>query len=161
MSALRALVVAAWVVGCAGSTEPPAGEAAEVTAGGSEVGDPPEGTGGTEGDERAGPLTPMPAGTPESSPPTSFEAPLKVCGALESYRAVSEWRCPDGSMPLGGDPAAGQRARMGSSHSHLPSPPTDPTNAHIVDIYKVPCPFGEVTVYVCLYHCPPGRTPYD
>ena len=32
-------------------------------------------------------------------------------------------------------------------------------DAHIVDLYEVPCPSGAVQVHVCLYHCPQGRSP--
>ena len=94
----------------------------------------------------------LPAGSGVSTGPAE-EALLKVCGPRVSYERVSQFQCPDGSTPLGGDWRAGQQARLGSTGSHLPEPPTDPMNSHIVDIYQVPCPSGPVEVRVCMYHC--------
>ena len=65
----------------------------------------------------------------------------------------------DGSTPLHGDPHAGAAARLGSSGSHQEGGGIE--DSHIVDIYEVPCPSGPVTLYVCLYHCPPGRSPFE
>lgn len=91
-------------------------------------------------------------------PGSSFDAPLETCGTDESYAAIASYECPDGSIPLGGDPRAGHRARLGSSRSHVDDPPSL-MESHIVDIYEVPCPKGPVRVYVCMYHCPKGQTP--
>jgi len=105
-------------------------------------------------------------GEPESAAPAAqdgvagatLENPVKACGPGASYRLIAAWECADGSVPLGGDPAAGQRARLGSSRSHLDEPPDDPMNSHIVDIYEVPCPGGTETVHVCMYHCASGQS---
>lgn len=101
------------------------------------------------------------AGSRAKTPPGSaLENPIETCGAREGYELVANYRCDDGSTPLGGDPRAGARARQGSSGSHLPHEPLDFANSHIVDIYEVPCPRGPVTLYVCLYHCPAGKSPF-
>ena len=93
------------------------------------------------------------------------EHPVPVCGALESYLYVArDYRCPGGGNPLGGDPRRGQAARRGNvgPHSHPPSASAEPfLDAHIVDLYEIPCPTGPQELYVCLYHCPPGRSPID
>jgi hypothetical protein len=87
----------------------------------------------------------------EPSPTTSMQAPLETCGPGASYQAVSEWRCADGSMPLAGDSARGRDARVGSSGAHIP--PVSAMESHIVDIYRVPCPEGDIEVFVCMFHC--------
>ncbi|HJL15114.1 MAG TPA: hypothetical protein RMH99_05630 [Sandaracinaceae bacterium LLY-WYZ-13_1] len=109
----------------------------------------------TAGAERSAPPPETSAPPPVAHRPgDALENPLKTCGAGDSYQRIAAWECPDGSVPLGGDAAAGSRARRGSSRSHLSEPPTDIMNSHIVDIYDVPCPGGTETVYVCMYHCP-------
>jgi hypothetical protein len=96
---------------------------------------------------------------PQSAAGSSIENPLPTCGAREGYRAVAHHRCPDGSMPLGGDPMRGAQARLGSTSSHMEG--ASPLESHIVDHYQVPCPTGAVDVFVCLYHCSGGRTPFE
>jgi hypothetical protein len=88
---------------------------------------------------------------PEPPPPLGAtpEAPVPRCGAADSYQWVArDFRCADGNNPLGGDPRAGARARVGS----LPSP--DPRSSHFLDLYEVPCAEGPQRVYIDMYACP-------
>lgn len=91
------------------------------------------------------------------------EHPVPTCGPEESYLYVArDFVCPGGGNPLGGDPSAGAAARDGNVGPHHYTGPRsgDPMlDAHIVDLYTVPCPSGPVQVYVCMYHCAPGRGP--
>jgi hypothetical protein len=147
-----ALVALAVLVACGGSaseaeTTP---ERSEVSSGSIVPIDGPgpvypDGTPPVETTTDAAPETSGP------SPATSMQAPLETCGPGPSYQAVSEWRCADGSMPLGGDAVRGRDARQGSGGSHIP--PVSLMESHIVDIYRVPCPEGAVEVHVCMYHC--------
>ena len=77
---------------------------------------------------------------------TSHERPLPACGPADSYRRVAEYRCPDGSVPLGGDPARGASARSGNVGPN--------STGHVIDLYRVPCPGGDVELYVDMYSCP-------
>lgn len=96
---------------------------------------------------------------PANPPGSTFENPVPTCGAREGYQFVADQRCPDGSMPLGGDAMSGARARVGSMGSHQES--GDPMNSHIVDHYQLQCPSGAIDIYVCMYHCAAGRTPFE
>lgn len=104
--------------------------------------------------------------------------PVPTCGARESYLYVArDFQCPGGGNPLGRAAALGARsagdleaallqagagARRGNVGPHPHGPERDPmADAHIVDQYEVQCGSGPVQVYVCLYHCPAGRTPMD
>jgi hypothetical protein len=97
------------------------------------------------------------------------EHPVPTCGPLESYVYVArDFQCPGGGNPFGGDPAAAQAARRGSVGAHAYSGPRTGDfvmDAHIVDVYDVPCASGRTPVYVCMYHCAseplagPGRSP--
>lgn len=84
-------------------------------------------------------------GTAPSGSGTSREDPVAVCGPVESYRYVSEYRCPDGSQPLGEDAAAGQRSRVGNVGANA--------TGHVIDRYRVPCPREPVDVYIDMYAC--------
>ncbi|MEQ9646555.1 MAG: hypothetical protein RLO52_13800 [Sandaracinaceae bacterium] len=59
---------------------------------------------------------------------------------------ASEVQCPGVGNPLGGDPEAGQQARVGNVGAN--------GSGHIIDLYRVPCPSGPLEVYVDLYGCP-------
>ncbi|WP_053237292.1 hypothetical protein [Sandaracinus amylolyticus] len=88
------------------------------------------------------------------------EHPVPTCGPQESYLFVArDFQCPGGQPnPLGGDPGAGAAARRGNvgPHSYTGPRSGDPLqDAHIVDVYEVPCPSGPVEVFVCMYHCAP------
>jgi hypothetical protein len=96
---------------------------------------------------------------PEKSVGSSFERPLTACGARESYEVIANLQCPDESRPLGGDVHEAQAARRGSSFAHQEGPSV--MESHIVDVYELPCPSGTQEVYLCLYHCPEGRSPLD
>lgn len=89
------------------------------------------------------------SGKPPASPEagaSSLSKPVVRCGPEESYRYVaSEFRCPDGKNPLGGDLEAARRARRGSE--------PHPENAHVVDIYRVACAGGDEHVFVDMYGC--------
>lgn len=147
---LRLVLTLSLCVACAGSESTETPEPVEVSSGGEAT----PGPGGVSGGE---PATGVRANAYAVG--RSFDNPLPVCGAGESYIAVSQWQCADGSMPLGGDPGAGQNARQGSMGPHQEG--TSIMDSHIVDLYSVPCPEGPVEVYVCLYHCAEGRSIVD
>ena len=87
-----------------------------------------------------------PAQGPASLGTGTLGAPIRRCGAEDSYRYVAgEFRCADGTNPLGGKLMAGHDARRGSVH--------DPASGHFIDIYEVPCAEGTKRVYVDLYGC--------
>lgn len=76
----------------------------------------------------------------------SLRHPVLRCGPEESYRYVaSEFRCPSGENPFEGDVEAARKARRGSDEN--------PNTGHVVDIYRVPCPSGNVHLFVDLYGC--------
>jgi len=87
-----------------------------------------------------------PTAAPAIGSGTSREDPLMACGPVDSYRRVAEYRCPDGSTPLNGDPGAGQQAREGNVGPNA--------RGHIIDLYRVPCATGGVELYVDMYGCP-------
>src|SRR5262245_39105923 len=64
------------------------------------------------------------------------------------YPFIANYRCSDGSMPLGGDPMRGAAARL---RNIGPGP-----DKHIIDLCEIPCPSGPVHIYVDGYHCGPG-----
>jgi hypothetical protein len=75
------------------------------------------------------------------------DAPIPRCGARDSYRYVAaEFRCPEGGNPLDGDLSAAARVRAGSIG---PRP-----DGHMIDVYEVPCPSGQVDVFIDMYGCP-------
>ncbi len=79
-------------------------------------------------------------------PGSTLDAPVVLCGPRESYRYVAdEFQCPRGGNPLHGKLEDAQQARMGALDH--------PTNGHIVDVYRVPCPGGNVDVFVDMYGC--------
>jgi len=79
-------------------------------------------------------------------PGTSLDKPMLVCGPRESYRYVAEeFQCPSGGNPLRGDLERAREARLGALDH--------PTNDHIVDVYRVPCPGGDVELFVDMYGC--------
>lgn len=134
---------------CGGPPAPPAAPVVTV---------PPSAPGAQE--PPAAPARPMATAEPPKAPPgLTFDDPIEACGPRQSYKKVANYRCEDGSMPLAGNTVAGRDARLGSSKSHMPGPPGDFANSHIVDIYRVPCPNGPVTLYVCMYHCKDKSTP--
>lgn len=140
----RALILAIALAGCGpsatdGGSATAGGEAPNVNA--NQNAPPPEPYRSTEQPTDRG------SGTvaPTSGSGRSHEDAVAVCGPVESYRYVAEVRCPDGSQPLGGDPAAGQRARVGNVGPNA--------TGHIIDLYHVPCPGGDVEVFVDMYGC--------
>ncbi len=129
------------LVACGGDADAPSGD---DTAGGELVA-------ANQNAPAPEPYVPPPSTGPVRAPgasigQTSHEQPLSACGPVDSYRQVSEYRCADGSMPLGGDPGAGQQARSGNVGPN--------SSGHIIDLYEVPCPEGVVQVYVDMYGCP-------
>ncbi len=110
-------------------------------------------TGGCGGStQQRRPATPPPKAEPKAAAGTAGATKataLKLCHATNTdYQTIADYRCPDGSVPLGGDARAGGGARRGSVG---PGP-----DGHIVDLYEVPCSGGAVRIYVDAYHCPPG-----
>ncbi len=61
------------------------------------------------------------------------------------YPFIANYRCPDGSVPLGGDTRRGAAARVGNVG--------EGPEGHILDLYEVPCPSGAIRIYVDAYHC--------
>ena len=81
------------------------------------------------------------------------EHAVGACGPRESYDYVARvFQCPGGGNPFNGNSVAARQARVGSVGANAAG--------HIVDLYRVPCPRGPVEVYVDMYQCPPGRSPY-
>lgn len=64
------------------------------------------------------------------------------------YPYVASYRCPDGSVPLGGDAERGARARLGNVGAG--------PDGHVVDLYEIPCATGAIRVHVDAYHCGPA-----
>ncbi len=144
----------AWALaGCGGAADAEAGpiytSGGEMTAEGNTNAPPPEqspyGAGSVYGGGAA-------AGAPQGYPGRtgsgrSAEDPVSACGPRDSYIFVaSEFQCPEGGNPLGGDPMAGARSRAGNVGAN--------STGHIIDLYQVPCPSGTVDVYVDMYGCP-------
>ncbi|MGF1466705.1 MAG: hypothetical protein ACFCGT_11280 [Sandaracinaceae bacterium] len=67
------------------------------------------------------------------------------------YPYVASYQCPDGSVPLDGNPRRGQLARLGNVGQG--------PDGHVLDLYEVPCPSGPVRIFVDGYHCPGGVDP--
>lgn len=140
------LVSSLCAVGC-GSPPPPK----EPTNGAT-------GPGGTEdaisaantGGDAPQPKTTEPPPIPKSNKPVEVntkETPVLRCGAKDSYVYVaSEFKCPDGGNPLGGDVMAGAKSRVGNVGAN--------STGHIIDLYEVPCASGPHRVYVDMYGCP-------
>jgi hypothetical protein len=77
---------------------------------------------------------------------STLEDPVLRCGPTESYRYVaSEFACPGGGNPFGGDLDAARQARVGAEQN--------PSTGHFVDSYAVPCERGKITLYVDMYGC--------
>lgn len=125
---------------------------------------------GGEGNQQAVQRPLVPAAVPTTAAGTDSpfqtglgrdrEHPVPTCGAMESYVYVAAtYQCPGGGNPLGGDPSAGQAARIRNVGAHGGGG-ASMEDAHIVDLYSIPCPGGAQELYVCLYHCPRGRSPY-
>ena len=92
----------------------------------------------------AGGLPGQPA--PDAGSGANPEDPIMACGPADSYRRVAEYRCPDGTQPLGGDPSDGGRARVGNVGAN--------SRGHVIDLYRIPCPAGAQEIYVDMYGCP-------
>lgn len=84
----------------------------------------------------------MPDARDGRTPETAWHACFDT---RSDYRRVAEYRCADGSMPLGGDVRAGGAARRGNIGAG--------PDGHILDLYDVPCPEGAVPIHVDGYHC--------
>ncbi len=77
---------------------------------------------------------------------SSRENPVMRCGPRDSYYYVAtEFRCSDGTNPLGGDVRMGSQARLGNVGPN--------STGHIIDRYSVPCPEGARDVFVDMYGC--------
>ncbi|MDI7267729.1 MAG: hypothetical protein QME96_07030 [Myxococcota bacterium] len=106
------------------------------------------------GDDPLGALTPHPPDGLSDRDGSTPELALQRCGTRASYEYVAgEFECPEGGNPLGGDPRAGARARLGNVGSG--------PDGHILDLYEVPCRSGPVQIYVDMYHCKPGTSPFQ
>lgn len=95
--------------------------------------------------------SPMSGGgvAPMASVGFDAEHPVMRCGPRDSYFYVaSQYQCPDGSNPLNGDLALGQRSRQGNVGAN--------STGHIIDLYVVPCASGPQQVYVDMYGCNAG-----
>jgi len=99
---------------------------------------------------------PGPGQTHETAPTgggQTIEEAVKLClvdsdTPRTDYPFIANYRCSDGSKPLGGDPMRGAAARL---RNVGPGP-----DNHIVDLYEIPCASGRVRVFVDAYHCGPG-----
>jgi hypothetical protein len=76
----------------------------------------------------------------------SLESPIMTCGPKDSYGYIAQrFACPDGSNPFAGDLERAARSRQGSQPSER--------SGDVIDVYRVPCPTGDVTVYIDMYGC--------
>jgi hypothetical protein len=80
---------------------------------------------------------------------TSLERPLEACGIDAALEQLARLTCNDGTNPFGGDPHQAHASRAGSMGS-------GGRCDAIIDLYEVPCPEGEHSVYVDMYFCGPG-----
>ena len=97
----------------------------------------------------AAPTPPAPEPLELEGDGASPETAVRACGETRSdYDFVARYRCPDGSMPLGGDRMRGGGARIGNVGAG--------PDGHILDLYEVPCADGPVRLYVDMYHCGEG-----
>lgn len=137
--------------GCCPGPAPTA--AAPPTTSGSEGNAPGQGGSGSGGGAISPAATGASGSTPGAGAGTDREHPVMRCGPAESYRYVaSDFRCAGGTNPLGGDLRAGAAARVGNVGPN--------STGHIIDLYRVACPEGAREIYVDMYGCPPGRSPY-
>ncbi|AKT37533.1 hypothetical protein [Chondromyces crocatus] len=77
---------------------------------------------------------------------TDKEHPVPRCGPADSYRYVATYKCADGTVPLQGDLRAASKVRSGNVGPNA--------TGHIIDLYVVPCPGGDVKLFVDMYGCP-------
>jgi hypothetical protein len=62
----------------------------------------------------------------------TLENALQLCHVTRTdYAYIAKCPCPDGSVPLGGDPQAAADARVGSQGQG--------PDGHVIDLYEVPC----------------------
>lgn len=79
------------------------------------------------------------------------EDPVLACHVgpeRSDYAYIASYVCPDGTMPLLGNPDRGAMARLGNIG--------EGANGHIIDEYEVPCRPTPVRIYVDAYHCAEG-----
>lgn len=76
----------------------------------------------------------------------TFAQPIQRCGPRDSYHYVArDFQCGDGTNPFAGQLQEAARARQGAREH---------PGGHVIDLYRVPCAGGDVTVYVDMYGCP-------
>lgn len=149
-------LVCALVWGCGGATTQDApnafasgGESRAATAPASSAEGAPSAPREAESAGQAPPASAMSGGggvAPLASVGFDAEHPVMRCGPRDSYFYVaSQYQCPDGSNPLNGDLALGQRSRQGNVGAN--------STGHIIDLYVVPCASGPQQVYVDMYGC--------
>jgi len=85
---------------------------------------------------------------------TSKAQPVEVCGVVEQLRWLMTAVCPDGSHPFKGVRQA-HHSRLGNVGSGGRCGTT------VIDLYRVPCPGKTFMVYIDLYNCPQGRSPFS
>ncbi len=85
---------------------------------------------------------------------TSKRQPVEVCGVVGQIRWLLAATCPDGSHPFH-DPVQAHNARVGSVGRG------GRCGTSIIDLYRVPCPGKVFFVYMDLYACEEGRSPFD
>lgn len=85
---------------------------------------------------------------------TSKDRPVEVCGVMEQLRWLMAATCPDGSHPFS-SPVEAHQARVGNVGLG------GRCGTSVVDLYRVPCPGRTFYVYMDLYECEQGRTPFD
>ncbi|MBK7394856.1 MAG: hypothetical protein IPJ34_00770 [Myxococcales bacterium] len=135
---------------CGGSTPPPnkpppsSDNTAEGTSGAIAASD-----GAKPATNNPEPTAPPPAVPGKPVEVNTKETPVLRCGPKDSYVYVAkEFKCPDGTNPLGGNPQAGAAARVGNVGAN--------STGHIIDLYEVPCASGPQRVYVDMYGCKGG-----
>ena len=80
---------------------------------------------------------------------TSKEQPIEVCSVRGQLAWLMQAQCEDGSQPFT-DPGSAHASRVGN---------VGPGGRceSVIDLYQVPCPEGEVAVYMDLYMCRDGE----
>ena len=83
---------------------------------------------------------------------TTKASPVELCGAREQIVWLLRSRCPDGAPPYR-NPRVAHASRAGSVGS-------GGRCGTMIDLYRVKCRSQTYMVYMSLYHCVPGKSPF-
>jgi len=85
---------------------------------------------------------------------TSKADPVEVCGVVEQFRWLMTAVCPDGTHPF-------KEARQAHGSRVGNVGPGGRCGRTVIDLYRVPCPGKTFMVYMDLYNCPRGKSPFS